>query len=466
MSNPEGPIVGPNDPGSAYQDLLARVANLEAVAARVAVLEDAPGGGAVESVNTQTGAVVLDASDVGADPAGTAAGLIDNTAYDASTWNGDTTHAPSKDALRDKIESLSGASGPNFVAPLFEQQLGLTSIGYSDDGLRWGGAVQAMQASNGFNGTLSNSIAIADCDGDTVVVATVVNTLGVTLLRSDDFGLTWRLVDTFPVTRASAVYFDGTQWVVGTWGRTHAIYTSPDLVTWTARTTPLDGATAFVSWIVGDGTALVAGLSAAAVGEVIMRSTDNGATWSAITSPLDHDVSAGSTYAAFATADLIVATGYTTTDGFAGIITSDDHGATWTLQSTAHDADAGAFVGVTFDGTHWWACGFVSGESNLYRSTDATATTWVAHSDFGTITGAGAGSFQPWCVTWDGSKLYVGIDGNAGIWITSDINAAPGDAVWAEATIPGAIDTADGSVQSGTCCVVSRHAPTRVPARA
>lgn len=32
---------------------------------------------------------------------------VDDTAYDATTWNGDTTHAPSKNAVRDKIESLS-----------------------------------------------------------------------------------------------------------------------------------------------------------------------------------------------------------------------------------------------------------------------------------------------------------------------------------------------------------------------
>jgi hypothetical protein len=31
---------------------------------------------------------------------------IDDTAYDATTWNGDTTHAPSKNAVRDKFESL------------------------------------------------------------------------------------------------------------------------------------------------------------------------------------------------------------------------------------------------------------------------------------------------------------------------------------------------------------------------
>jgi hypothetical protein len=38
----------------------------------------AGGGGAVDSVNGQTGVVVLDAGDVGADPAGTAAGLVDD----------------------------------------------------------------------------------------------------------------------------------------------------------------------------------------------------------------------------------------------------------------------------------------------------------------------------------------------------------------------------------------------------
>jgi hypothetical protein len=38
-------------------------------------------------------------------------GNVDDTAYDATTWNGDTTHAPSKNAMRDKIESMSAGSG-------------------------------------------------------------------------------------------------------------------------------------------------------------------------------------------------------------------------------------------------------------------------------------------------------------------------------------------------------------------
>lgn len=36
---------------------------------------------------------------------------IDDTAYDATSWNGDTTHAPSKNAVRDKIETMLSSSG-------------------------------------------------------------------------------------------------------------------------------------------------------------------------------------------------------------------------------------------------------------------------------------------------------------------------------------------------------------------
>lgn len=51
-----------------------------------------PGGtGAVSSVNTQTGHVVLDAADVGADPAGTASGLVATEA--AARASGDSTNA-------------------------------------------------------------------------------------------------------------------------------------------------------------------------------------------------------------------------------------------------------------------------------------------------------------------------------------------------------------------------------------
>lgn len=37
---------------------------------------------------------------------------VSDAVYDQAAWNGDTTHAPSKNAVRDKIEALSGASVP------------------------------------------------------------------------------------------------------------------------------------------------------------------------------------------------------------------------------------------------------------------------------------------------------------------------------------------------------------------
>jgi hypothetical protein len=40
-----------------------------------------------------------------------AAALVNDTAYDATTWNGDTTHAASKNAVRDKIEAIVAGGG-------------------------------------------------------------------------------------------------------------------------------------------------------------------------------------------------------------------------------------------------------------------------------------------------------------------------------------------------------------------
>jgi hypothetical protein len=40
-----------------------------------------------------------------------ASSALDNTAYDATGWNGDTTHAPTKDAVRDKFEALIAGGG-------------------------------------------------------------------------------------------------------------------------------------------------------------------------------------------------------------------------------------------------------------------------------------------------------------------------------------------------------------------
>ena len=63
----------PADPEAAYQSALD---NLDVAAAVAAYLLANPVSAPVSSVNGKVGAVVLDADDVGADPAGTAAGLV------------------------------------------------------------------------------------------------------------------------------------------------------------------------------------------------------------------------------------------------------------------------------------------------------------------------------------------------------------------------------------------------------
>lgn len=59
---------------------------------------------------------VLGTASEGSDYLGPA--RIDDTAYDATTWNGDTNHAPSKNAIRDKIESLSTGGATRIVTVL------------------------------------------------------------------------------------------------------------------------------------------------------------------------------------------------------------------------------------------------------------------------------------------------------------------------------------------------------------
>lgn len=73
------------------------------------------GGGAVDSVNGQTGVVVLAATDVGADATGAADAKVSDTAY-GSGWNGVTTVAPSKNAVRDEIEALDAYLAANASA--------------------------------------------------------------------------------------------------------------------------------------------------------------------------------------------------------------------------------------------------------------------------------------------------------------------------------------------------------------
>lgn len=84
-------------------------------------LSDVPGsysGGSLKVVRVNTGETALEFVALST----LSANIVSDTAYDATTWNGDTTHAPSKNAVRDKFESLSGGGNvTHFGTPTFGQ---------------------------------------------------------------------------------------------------------------------------------------------------------------------------------------------------------------------------------------------------------------------------------------------------------------------------------------------------------
>ena len=66
------------------QKVVAEVQNTGRIVTALQPVVIAGGGGAVDSVNGQTGVVILDATDVGADPAGTAASAVSEAGYSRS----------------------------------------------------------------------------------------------------------------------------------------------------------------------------------------------------------------------------------------------------------------------------------------------------------------------------------------------------------------------------------------------
>lgn len=85
----------------------------DAVIYNGSIYQKIPGADIVLSVNSQTGVVVLDTDDISE---GTAlyfttararTAAVDDTAYNESSWSGVVDQAPSKNALRNKFESIS-----------------------------------------------------------------------------------------------------------------------------------------------------------------------------------------------------------------------------------------------------------------------------------------------------------------------------------------------------------------------
>lgn len=112
------------------------------------------GGGAVDSVNGKTGVVVLTAADVGADPAGTAAGLV--TAHELASPAHDVSQIT--DALDKTGDTMSGTlamgaediTGTGAVTAATFNGVALTTAGSGDLYLADDGTYKATPDSNLF----------------------------------------------------------------------------------------------------------------------------------------------------------------------------------------------------------------------------------------------------------------------------------------------------------------------------
>ncbi len=92
---------------------------------------------------------------------------IDDTAYNATTWNGDTTHAPSKNAIRDLIEtfiSVSGATTGDMLIGNGTDSFGLVNIGANGKVWKSNGTTASWQDDSTGSGSLGSSLTSATND--------------------------------------------------------------------------------------------------------------------------------------------------------------------------------------------------------------------------------------------------------------------------------------------------------------
>src|SRR3989344_496610 len=120
---------------------------------------------------------------------------ISDTAYDEATWNGVTTIAPSKNAIRDKIEALSLGSGANTALSNLASvainttlvsdtdntdALGTTAIAWSDLFLGSGAVITWNSAPSTADLTLTHTAETLTFAGGTIALGTATATGGLT----------------------------------------------------------------------------------------------------------------------------------------------------------------------------------------------------------------------------------------------------------------------------------------------
>lgn len=171
--------------------------------------------------------------------------------------------------------------------------------------------------------------------------------------RSVDGGETWTTVDkpSYPFTVWSVCGYNGA-WVIGSQGQ-DILYSSDDGVTWTQVLAPVLNDTDFTA-LATSGTIWIAGGYRGA----LVRSVDNGHTWSNVTS-------------GFAVSDVIInaefADGLFMICGTNGKLATSSDGVTWTLRSTG-------LTGTIYDAVHVGGDWIAINATESVRSKDGGAT--------------------------------------------------------------------------------------------
>jgi hypothetical protein len=276
---------------------------------------------------------------------------------------------------------------------------GTNTLAYSYNGLSW------TAATNPFEGGQGRGIA---WNGSLWVAVGFNGDASVTIINSSD-GETWTPSDTNPFGTAYGIAWNGSLWVAVGAG-TATIATSPDGITWTARTNPFDGG-------VGQGIAWNGSLWVA-VGynnsytESILTSSD-GITWTARANAFDDGVGQGIAW----NGSLWVAVGYNGVFS-ESIVTSPD-GIEWTARTNPFRES----YGIAWNGSMWVAVGG-NLDSSVTIATSPDGIIWTA-SDNPFAGGVGIG------IAWNGS-LWVAVGNNSDLSVT--IATSPDGITWTAAT--------------------------------
>ena len=233
---------------------------------------------------------------------------------------------------------------------------GARKVMTSPDGITWTTQDATNDAPTFLNSSLWWSITYGGPEGSRLFVATSVQ--GTRIMTSPD-GITWTARTAPNSNRLNHVDWDNNQFVaVASTGTGNRATTSPDGITWTSRTTPAD-----VDWVgLAYGNGVWVATATSGTGNRIMTSSDGGVTWMLRTYPADNQWF----NVEFANG-LFVAVAVTGQDR---VMTSPD-GITWTIRATTANRN---WQGVAYGNGRFVAVA-QGGMQGVMTSTDGLAWT-------------------------------------------------------------------------------------------